>query len=96
MHPSAGISVIYSRVQELFDPVKLLAIRDDVLERRWYSIDGKKEIDQIVVPRSKVKKILAEMHGDTSAVYLGTKNVIDKVRQCYYWFYLRDEGEKKC
>jgi 3-deoxy-D-manno-octulosonate 8-phosphate phosphatase KdsC-like HAD superfamily phosphatase len=45
---------------------KSFAVRDGVLVRRWQSTDGKKETAQLVVPCSKVKEVLAEMHASIS------------------------------
>jgi hypothetical protein len=64
-----------------------------MLERHWESTDVKKETAQIVVPRSKVKEVLAEMHSGTSGGHFGTNKAIDKVWQCFYWLHLRDDVE---
>jgi hypothetical protein len=58
---------------------KSFAVRDGMLVHRWESTDGKKETAHIVVPCSKVKEDLAEMHGGTSGGHLGTNKTIDKV-----------------
>ena len=44
---------------------KSFALRDGVLERHWESADGKRNTAHIVIPHSKVKEVLAEMHGGT-------------------------------
>jgi hypothetical protein len=44
---------------------KPFALRDGVLERHWESADGKRKTAQIFIPHSKVKEVLAEMHGGT-------------------------------
>jgi hypothetical protein len=68
-------------------------VRDGVLERGWESTDGK-ETALIVVPRSKVKEVLAEMHGGTSGEHLGTNKIIDRVLQRFYWLHSRDDVER--
>ena len=70
---------------------KPLAVRGDVLERHWESVDEKTA--QIVIPFSKVKEVLAEMHGGTSRGHLWANRAIDKLRQLYYWLHLRDDFE---
>ena len=52
-------------IYELLVPVKSLALRDGVLEPHWDSTDGKKRAQRII-PHSKLKEILPEMHGGTS------------------------------
>jgi hypothetical protein len=61
-----------------------LAVTDGVLERRWKSDDGKNKTAQTVIPRGKVKEVLAEMHGGHSGGHLGVNKTLDKVRQRYY------------
>ena len=71
------------------------ALKDGVLERHWESADGKKTA-QIVIPHSKVKEVLAEMHGGTSGGHLGVNKIIDKIWQRYYWLHLRGDVERFC
>jgi len=75
---------------------KSLVLRNGVLVRHWESTDGKKKTAQVVIPRSKVKEVLAEMHGGTSGGHLGVNKTIDKVRQRYYWLHLRGDVERWC
>jgi hypothetical protein len=51
---------------------------------------------QIVIPRSKAKEVLVEMHGGTSRGHLETNKTIDKFRQRYYWLHLRGDVERWC
>jgi len=46
-------------------------LKDGVLERHWESADEKEKTAQIVIPHSKVKEVLVEMHGGTSGGHLG-------------------------
>jgi hypothetical protein len=50
---------------------KSLVERDGVLERFWESVDGRTKTAQVVIPRSKVKEVLTEMHGGPSGGHLG-------------------------
>ena len=50
---------------------KSLALRIGVLVRHWESADGKKTA-QVVIPNSRVKEVLTEIHGGTSGVHLGS------------------------
>jgi hypothetical protein len=53
-----------------------------VLKRHWESADEKTA--QIVIPFSKVKEVLAEMHGGTSGGHLWANRAINKARQLNY------------
>jgi hypothetical protein len=75
---------------------KSLAVRDGMLEHDWESADGTNKMAQIVIPCSKLKEVLVEMHGATSGGHLGTNKTIDKIRQRYYWLHLRGDIERWC
>jgi hypothetical protein len=40
-----------------------LVVRDGMLECHWESTDRRTETTQIIVPQSKAKEVLAELHG---------------------------------
>ena len=69
--------------------LKSLELRDGVLVRHWESADGQKKTAQVIIPQSKVKEVLTDMHRGTSGGHLGANKTMDKVRQCYYWLHLR-------
>jgi hypothetical protein len=56
---------------------KSLAVRDGVLERHWESADGKTKTAHTVIPRGKVREVLAEMHG----AHLAVNRTLDKIGQ---------------
>jgi len=58
---------------------------DGELERHCELADGLEKTAKIVIPRKKVKEVLAEMHVVKSGGNLGVNKTIDKVRQRYYW-----------
>jgi hypothetical protein len=68
--------------------------KDGILERHWESADARSEIAQTVLPRRKVKDVLAELHGGPSGGHLGVSKTMDKVRQRYYWLQARNNVEK--
>jgi hypothetical protein len=41
-------------------------MRDGVIQRHWEVADGRTKTAFIVHPQSKVKEVLAELHGDPS------------------------------
>jgi len=67
-----------------------------VLERHWESADGKARTAQIVIPRSKVREVLAEIHEGTSGGHLGVRKTLQKARRRYYWLHLRSDVERWC
>jgi hypothetical protein len=75
---------------------KSLVVRDGVLERLWESVDGRTKTAQVVIPHSKVKKVLTEMHGGPSGGHFRVSKTLAKVKQRYYWLHSRDDFERWC
>jgi hypothetical protein len=75
---------------------KSLVVRDGVLERHWESAGGRTKTAQIILPRSKVKEVLTELHGGPSGGHLGVNKTMDKIRQRYYWLHSMSDVERWC
>jgi hypothetical protein len=73
-----------------------LAVRNGMLERNWESADGLSHIAQIVLPRSREKDVLSELHGGPSGGHVGVGKTLNKARQNYYWLQARNDIEKWC
>jgi hypothetical protein len=71
---------------------KSVALRNGVLVRHWESADRK--MTQVVIPNSRVKEVLTEIHRGTSGGHRGSNKTIDKVWQRYYWLHLRGNIER--
>jgi hypothetical protein len=50
---------------------KLLAVRNGILKHNWESANDRSQIAQIVLPRSRVKDVLTELHSGSSGDHLG-------------------------
>jgi hypothetical protein len=57
---------------------KSLAVRNGILEHNWESANGRSKIAQIVIPRSRVKDVLAELHDGPSGGPLGVNKTVIK------------------
>jgi hypothetical protein len=75
---------------------KSLAVTNGIFERNWESASGRAQIAQTVLPRSRVKDVLTELHGGTSGSNLGVNKPLSKIRQRYYWDHARDDIERWC
>jgi hypothetical protein len=71
-------------------------VRNSILERNWKSANGRSTIAQIVIPRSKVKDVLTELHDGPSGGHVGINKTLNKVRQRFYWLQARADIEKWC
>jgi thermostable 8-oxoguanine DNA glycosylase len=60
-----------------------------MLERLWESTDGRTKTAQVVIPHSKVKEVLTEMHGGLSLGRFGVNKTLDKVKRRYYCLHSR-------
>ena len=63
----------------------LLAIRDNVLCRKWESADGMEIKWLVVLPTPLRHKVLQELHDSKSAGHMGEKKTLLKVRSRYFW-----------
>ncbi|XP_033607654.1 uncharacterized protein LOC117282386 [Cryptotermes secundus] len=64
--------------------------RNGVLERNWESVNGRCQVAQMLIPRSRVKEVLSELHGGPSGGHFGVNKTLNKVRQRFYW--LQSDG----
>jgi hypothetical protein len=74
---------------------KSLAVRDGILKRHWESTNGQSKAAHVLLPRCKVKEVLAKLHGGPSGGCLDFNKTLDKVRQRYYWLQLRHDVEER-
>jgi hypothetical protein len=54
------------------------------------------KIAQIILPRSRLKKVLTELRGGPSGGHLGVIKTLNEVQQWYYWLQERNGVEKCC
>jgi hypothetical protein len=73
---------------------KSLAVRNGILESHWEYADGRSKTAQIILPRSRVKDVLIELHGAPSRRHLGDNETVNKVQQRYYRLQERSDIEK--
>jgi hypothetical protein len=52
--------------------------RNGILERNWESANGRSQIAQKVLPRSKVEDVLADLYGGPSGGHLGVNKNLEK------------------
>jgi hypothetical protein len=69
-------------------------VRDGILECHWESTSEHSKIAKIVLPQSRVKDLLNELHGGPSGGHLGVNMTLGKVSQRYYW--LQARNVEKC
>jgi hypothetical protein len=62
---------------------KSLTVRNSVLQRHWKSADRRSQIAQRVLPRSRLKDMLTELHGGPPGDHLGVNRNLNKFRQKY-------------
>jgi hypothetical protein len=60
-----------------------LVVIDGIVKQHWESADRWFERAQIVLTQSKVKKVMGEVHGESSGP-LDVNRTLDKVRHWYY------------
>lgn len=73
-----------------------LIVQDDVLYRKWESVDGKNNTLQMVIPTDKVASLLKVIHDGSSGGHLGIKKTLVKIRERFYWVHCREDVENWC
>jgi hypothetical protein len=64
-----------------------------MLESYWESVDGQCKTVQIDLLQSKVKDILDNIYGGSSAEHLGVNKTTEIFRRWYYWLHARSDIE---
>jgi hypothetical protein len=71
---------------------KSLMVRNGILERNCEFANGQSQIAQVVIPRSRVKDVLMELHSGLSGGHLGINNTLNKVWRRFYWLQARRDS----
>ncbi|VDI38300.1 Hypothetical predicted protein [Mytilus galloprovincialis] len=73
----------------------LLFIRDDLLCRKFFEIDGS-VTNQLVAPRELRKDIMLQLHNNRTAGHLGREKTLNKVRSRFYWPCMTSDISRWC
>jgi hypothetical protein len=71
-------------------------VRNGILVRNWESANGRSQIDQIVLLRSRINDVLTELHGGPSGGHLRINRILNKVRERYYSLQAKNDVERWC
>ena len=73
-----------------------MRIENGLLKRAWESPDGRHVTMQVVVPATRIKEVLWEMHNGNSGAHFGIKKTLSKIRDKFYWIRCREDVESWC
>lgn len=73
-----------------------LELKDGILYRRWETEDGQDSRLQLVLPRSLMPDVLTALHDAPIAGHLGVSKTVERVRERFYWYGLRQDVEDWC
>lgn len=73
-----------------------LQMSGGVLKRLWESVNGTSNHLQIVLPKTRVKEVLEEIHNGKSGGHLGVNKTLAKLRQRFYWVNYKLDVEEWC
>jgi hypothetical protein len=65
--------------------IQKFSVRNRVLECKLESANERCQLAQIILPWSRVKGVLTELHGGWSGGHMGVNRTLFKVLQRYYW-----------
>ena len=73
-----------------------LHVENGLLNRAWESPDGRHVTMQLVVPVTRIKEVLREMHSGSSGAHFGINKTLSKIRERFYWVCCRQDVESWC
>ena len=73
-----------------------LKIKDDVLHRRWIGSHGSSDRWQIIIPRTRRRAVLQQMHDGPLAGHFGVDKTLKKVQESFYWVNMKDDIISYC
>ena len=68
-----------------------LSIRNDMLYRKWETLDGKIFHWQLVVPRKFRDTVLAQLHDHPMSGHLGVRRTTKRIQTRYYWYKMKND-----
>ncbi|GBM32909.1 Retrovirus-related Pol polyprotein from transposon 412 [Araneus ventricosus] len=71
-----------------------LHLKDGVLYCKWESDDGSFCRWQLILPKTRIQKVLRETHDSASGGHFGVMKTLSKTRERFYWDRLRADVEK--
>jgi len=79
--------------KNLLISVGSLVIENNILYRRWETLNLKSHVLQIIVPRETVKQILEEAHDSFSDRHFGVNKTLDRIQKRFYWATCKQDVE---
>ncbi|GBL79105.1 hypothetical protein AVEN_92359-1 [Araneus ventricosus] len=67
-----------------------------VLYRKWENDDGSSCRWQLILPKSRIQKVLQKTHYIASREHFGVMKTLRRIRERFYWDRLRTDVEKWC
>lgn len=75
---------------------KRLYLRDGVLVRHFYCLDGTQFYPQIVLPRKMQPDVMRQMHEGPVGGHFGIERTVARLRTRYYWYHMREDVALWC
>jgi hypothetical protein len=70
-------------------------LAEGIVKRHWTLANERTKATEIVI-QSKVKEMLAELHGELSGEQLWVNKTLDKINQLYCWLHSTSDFERWC
>ena len=90
------VSPLGSEIKAYWGEWDRIHLRNEVLYRRWESDDGAKVRWQMLLPRKYHESVFDQLHSAPTAGHLGYERVLEKCRQRFFWYRMRDEIRRRC
>ena len=73
-----------------------LGMKGDVLCRKWVGSGDLPDRWQIIMPRTRKRAVLQQMHDAPLGGHLGTEKTLRKIQDCFYWVNMKEDVINYC
>ncbi|GBM00969.1 hypothetical protein AVEN_4855-1, partial [Araneus ventricosus] len=73
-----------------------LHLKEGVFYSKWENDGGSSCRWQLILPKSRIQEVLQETHDSASGGHFGVMKTLCRIRERFYWDYLRSDVEKWC
>ena len=94
--PDAMVAGMGRAVRSLWAQWNRLELVNNLLYRQWEETDTGMSKEQLVVPRALVPEVIQALHNEAGGGHLGVHKTLEKVRDRFYWYGLREDVENWC
>lgn len=94
--PWAIVSPCSPATKTYWSQWKRLFVRDGILFRRFYCLEGAQFYPQVVLPRAFQSDVMRQMHEGPVGGHFGIERMVARLQTRYYWYRMREDVSLWC